>query len=270
MTRGRSKPFAKKGALKNDTQARSTDMTKRRSTRCEKLSAMTDQELYRQLNRKYWGGRLPEYQVVRVDVITPFFRWETPLIGQCKHRERHILMIDLGDEKFRAVLLHEMVHVEFPDEGHSPRFRRRLHQIAEKEPLRGDEEVSRYRAYLDIVEADMKRLASRNPFRPYRSVARILARRRRCTIKRFCELAFDAGRSWRHFTRHQRYVAASLVNRPWAQREYESVPWARALQRRVARLHREAKRKRAEELQERLGRLDIRRPSPSVSRLSRS
>src|SRR5438552_18817858 len=86
------------------------------------------QTLFDEFNRRYWNGRLPRYSVRRQSKIK-----DGELEGWAfcdHHKERIIIKSSLEGDVLREVLLHEMVHVRYPDEAHGPKFARELRRLA--------------------------------------------------------------------------------------------------------------------------------------------
>ena len=80
-------------------------------------------QLFDELNRKYWRGRLPRYRVVE--------RASLPDLGQCDNARRTILLgPHPSPEAFRLTLLHEMCHIGTgPGSDHGPRFLRKVRRL---------------------------------------------------------------------------------------------------------------------------------------------
>ncbi len=86
------------------------------------------QTLFDEFNRRYWKGRLPRYLVRRQSKIKD---GDLEGLGVCNHQKKRIVIkSSLEEDVLREVLLHEMVHVRFPDEDHGPKFTRELRRLA--------------------------------------------------------------------------------------------------------------------------------------------
>lgn len=88
---------------------------------------------YADVNRRYFGNRLPKDMVVRFvytragkdDLGSCVVKWNRPLYIEINKRiQWHHMLVD-------ATLIHEMIHVEHPEwDGHGPRFHKRMLQLA--------------------------------------------------------------------------------------------------------------------------------------------
>lgn len=106
--------------------------------------------LFDELNRHYWRGRLPKYTVRRL----PWKRIGSD--GCCDYKTQRIeLASECPAEKLRAVLLHEMIHIQYPDDGHGPQFRRQLRRLIKH----GEQELAKHLTQcLTIPDAGPERL----------------------------------------------------------------------------------------------------------------
>jgi len=91
------------------------------------------QRLFERYNAKYFGGRLPAYQVLQSDLYGKGDH------GLCRKKQREIhLGTDLKGMKLRRVLLHEMAHAA-ANGGHGKAWQNEMLRLAEiGAPTRGD------------------------------------------------------------------------------------------------------------------------------------
>ncbi len=79
-------------------------------------------QLFDELNRKYWRGRLPRYRVIQRATLHG-------LQGRCNNARRTILLAPHpSPEPLRLTLLHEMCHIGTPY--HGRRFQANLERLA--------------------------------------------------------------------------------------------------------------------------------------------
>jgi hypothetical protein len=85
-------------------------------------------QLFDELNRKYWRGRLPRYRVIQRATLHG-------LLGRCRNAHRTILLAPHPSlEALRLTLLHEMCHIKSgsTDPGyddHGPVFLRKMRRL---------------------------------------------------------------------------------------------------------------------------------------------
>lgn len=99
-------------------------------------------ELYKECNKKYFGGRLPE------NIEIEWSKRMTSSAGQCRYQisyddngkqigiPKSVKLSYLYHKKFENeildTLVHEMIHVEHPLDGHGPIFKKRMKELNEK------------------------------------------------------------------------------------------------------------------------------------------
>jgi hypothetical protein len=92
-------------------------------------------QLYNELNRQFFNGRLPRYRVTFYKAMTKQ--------GWCISERRLIrLSPSLPDAQIRKVLLHEMCHIGTPD--HGKRFQAKLARLAALGEAWANDEIRMY------------------------------------------------------------------------------------------------------------------------------
>ena len=88
------------------------------------------QALYDQLNRRFFGGRLPRYRVVLAERL-PRTSWTEPTTMAFCDDKRELIRLrrTVAPTALRRALLHEMCHIGLPY-GHGKRFCARLLKLA--------------------------------------------------------------------------------------------------------------------------------------------
>ncbi len=143
------------------------------------MSDLTD--LYDELNRLHWRGRLPAYRIRRAPLKAQ--------VGYCDDRKRLIVLrSDLSGSALRQVLLHEMCHIGDPSpQRHGPRFRRKLERLIRRGEAVVQSDLAEYDGALTPKSAkaislrasifsDLDGLAALNPRTQWRVARRALDR----------------------------------------------------------------------------------------------
>ena len=94
-------------------------------------------QLYRELNQRFWNGRLPDYRV-------RFCKLPVGKKGECLS-ERGLIRLTVGleEDELRRTLLHEMCHIGC--HYHGQKFLARLIRLAEQGEQWATEEAEMYR-----------------------------------------------------------------------------------------------------------------------------
>src|SRR5262245_16574978 len=113
-----------------------------------------NEELFDNLNRTYFRGRLPSFTVIRAEFSSDGTPGTISSVGKCDLRKRSITLVkDLRGPSLRQVLLHEMCHIETLARGaydHGKSFRSRLRFL-----LRRGEDWARYEIeYYKLAERE--------------------------------------------------------------------------------------------------------------------
>ncbi len=91
------------------------------------------QTIYDELNREFWGGRLPRYRVVFESDDHPLPDSDDGFVlGACDHDTQTIVVHALSETRpggLRRIVAHEMCHVALPDDGHGEAFQRELARV---------------------------------------------------------------------------------------------------------------------------------------------
>lgn len=92
--------------------------------------------LYQRWNQRFFGGRLPDVNVVLEVNPSAYPSSQDSLMmwsgtgGVAKLEDKEIsIALDLSDRDKRRVLLHEMVHFAAPGDGHGPQFQRQIRRL---------------------------------------------------------------------------------------------------------------------------------------------
>ncbi len=185
-------------------------------------------QLFDELNRKYWRGRLPRYRVIQRATLHG-------LHGRRQYASRTILLAPhASPEALRLTLLHEMCHIgsgsNDPGGAHGPLFlrkMRRLVRLGETKLVEGIEMYERaneearaagrrvYEVPLrDLVRDQIEMLANSDSWRRIRwpKIERALARMGCVTVPQFRRACPWAEREWK-----RRKAEARLDERDYRQ-----------------------------------------------------
>jgi len=93
--------------------------------------------MFTQLNREFFGGRLPRYKIRLAHFLA------NDRGGECDIFNKVILIAAfLAPDLYRSVLLHEMIHIEIL--GHGPRFRAKLQELTRLGETWAHEDIAQY------------------------------------------------------------------------------------------------------------------------------
>ncbi len=116
-----------------------------------KVKSISPTQLYHDLNRQFFNGRLPRFRVVLCFL-------HGSLHGECLP-ERRLIRLDrsLDPERMRRTLLHEMCHIG--SLGHGTRFQNKLLRLATQGEKWAREEAEQYRTHpgLGTALADLRK-----------------------------------------------------------------------------------------------------------------
>ena len=172
-------------------------------------------QLFDELTRKYWRGRLPRYRVIERASL-PADR-----LGQCDNARRTILLASHpSPEALRLTLLHEMCHIGTgPGSDHGPRFLRKLRRLVQLGEIKlVEEDIERYdgttvKRFLEARRAAGETVGEEIPFcavirSALDSMALSVPTRRWVTIERFLAKQYE--------------VTPAQLQRacPWAKQEW--------------------------------------------------